>query len=243
MKNETRPAQNEGGLGRREFLLLTSSCAAATLALGPDLFAGVLSPRRDVAVGYLPIDAVTPGSDDLYSMVSADALTMSDGAFIRSGARVKLEGIGYGPGSRRTIVFSPHYLVDGTSDVAVDAWRFTRSTNAAGGPVAFRMPLDGDQRMRFSLVTASRVHRRDESEDPQEPLAVAFSLNNEPDVVKLSRGYYAVVPLHDGAAPPRWGATTLRRYQGNLLMHEMRDGVPVPVGREHFVLRFDYAEV
>src|SRR5690242_14170089 len=106
MKNVAGPTQNEGGLGRREFLLLTSGCAAATIAIGPNLFAGVLASQRDVAVGYLPLDAVRPGSDDLYAMASAESLTMSDGSFIRSGARVKLEGIAYGNGSRRTIVLS-----------------------------------------------------------------------------------------------------------------------------------------
>ena len=247
MKEKARPSRNEGGLGRREFLLLTSSCAAATLALGPNLFAGVLSSDRQLAVGYAPMGAI--GSDELFALASADALNSSDGYFLRKGVHVKLAGFGLGDESRRTLVFRPHYIIDGSTDVPVDAWRFTRSTSAAGGRVSFVMPIEVDQRLRFSLLTGPRnlpvAHRRaigaPAAPDAEQSLDITFSLLNESDVVKLMRGYYVIVPLYDGAAAPRWNATTLRIHDGNVLMHEMRDGIAQPVQREHFVLRFDYA--
>src|ERR1051326_8626232 len=95
MSKEVHPTR-EGGLGRREFLLLTSSCAAATLALGPNLFAGALSSQRDIAIGFLPIEALTGGRDNLAAIVSADSIPSSDGLFLRHGVRVRMAGVAVG---------------------------------------------------------------------------------------------------------------------------------------------------
>jgi len=240
MSKEVRPTQ-EGGLGRREFLVLTSSCAAATLALGPNLFAGALS-TRDVAIGFLPIDAVD-ASDRQAALLSADSIA-SDGSFLRHGVRVRVAGVGIGNDSRRTIVLQPHYLVDGNTDLTVDAYRFNRATRMPGGLTEFGMPVDVDQRLRFSLVTAQRNpptrHGNDDA-DPRQTSLVTFSLLSEAGAVPLTRGYYVVVPLHDGAAAPRWSAATLKTKDGKVLMHEMTSGGLQPVDREHFVLRMDYA--
>jgi len=242
MSKEVRPTQ-EGGLGRREFLFLTSSCAAATLALGPNLFAGVLSSPRDVAVGFLPIETVDAG-DRLAGILSADAIPGSDGSFISRGTRVRMAGVGIGNDSRRTITFQSHYLIDGGSDAPVDVYRYERNTRMMGGLAEFGMPIDVDQRLRFSLTTAAphaQVRRRDDDPEPRLTLPVTFSLRSEADAVRLTRGYYVIVPLHDGAAAPRWSATTLRAKDGQVLMHEMTSGGLQPVEREHFVLRIDYA--
>ena len=240
MSKEVRPTQ-EGGLGRREFLVLTSSCAAATLALGPNLFAGTFS-ARDVAIGFLPIEAVD-ASDRLAALLSADSIG-SDGSFLRRGVRVRVAGIGLGSEARRTIVLQPHYLVDGRSDVTVDAYRFNRATRMPGGLTEFGMPIDVDQRLRFSLITAQRdvpTRHNGDDPDPRQTSMVTFSLLSEAGAVPLTRGYYAVVPLHDGAAAPRWNAMTLHAKDGRVLMQEMKNGALQPADREHFVLRFDYA--
>jgi len=243
MSKEVRPTQ-EGGLGRREFLVLTSSCAAATLALGPNLFAGVLSSQRDVAIGFLPIEAVTNASDNRAGILSADAIPSSDGSFLSHGVRVRMAGVAVGNDSRRTITFQSHYVVDGATDAAVDVYRFERTTRMMGGLADFGMPIDVDQRLRFSLTTAAShapVHRDKDEAEPRQTVPVTFSLLSEPDVVRLTRGYYVIVPLHDGAAAPRWSAMTLRVKDGKVLLHEMRNGGLQPVDREHFVLRMDYA--
>lgn len=245
MKNEVRPTQSEGGLGRREFLLLTSSCAAATLALGPNLFASAPSSSRDVAIGFLPLVDVTSSSDRLTPLVAADSVPGSDGSFLRRGVRVRVAGIGLGSESRRTIVFQPHYLVNG-ADLTVDAWRFNRATSVGGGLSDFGMPIDVDQRLRFSLITGQRNAPRlkgNDTPDDRQTNAVTFSLLSEADVVRLTRGYYVIAPLHDGAAAPRWNATTLRTKNGQVLLHELKNGQLQPVDREHFVLKFDYAKV
>jgi len=243
MSKEVLPTQ-EDGLGRREFLLLTSTCAAATLALGPNLFAGALSSQRDVAIGFLPIEAVTDASDKLAGLLSADAIPSSDGSFLSHGVRVRMAGVAVGSDSRRTITFQSHYVVDGASDAPVDVYRFERKTRMMGGLAEFGMPIDVDQRLRFSLTTAQRnppAVRDNDTPEPRETFPVTFSLRSEPDVVRLTRGYYVIVPLHDGAAAPRWNATTLRTKDGKVLMHEMKGGELQPVDREHFVLRIDYA--
>lgn len=241
MSKEVRLSRE--GLGRREFLVLTSSCAAATLALGPNLFAGALSSKRDVAIGFLPIEAVTDGNR-LASILSAESMPGSDGSFLSRGVRVRMAGVGIGNDSRRTITFQSHYAADGAPDAAVDVYRYERSTNMMGGLAQFGMPIDVDQRLRFSLTTAA-LHapagRGENDREPRQTLPVTFSLLSEPDVVSLRRGYYVIVPLHEGASAPRWGGMTLRAKDGKVLMHEMTSSGLQPVEREHFVLRIDYA--
>ena len=67
MKEKARPSRNEGGLGRREFLLLTSSCAAATLALAAVVVVHarlrrvVPTDQPDARHSALPAEAGTSG--------------------------------------------------------------------------------------------------------------------------------------------------------------------------------------
>jgi hypothetical protein len=243
MSKESETSVPSGGIARREFILWSSACAAVTLTVGPKLFADVLPVTPSgLAVGCAPIDAVDRSRTDPFDVVLApgSSLTSSDGTFLRRGARVRIAGIGSGPGERRMTELRPHYLADGTTDVPVIAW------GPGGGLVGFTMPIEVEQRLRFSLVssTAPVVSRRrlvGPAASAGANREVILSLLSEPDVVKLTRAYYVIVPLFDDAPEPRWGSYTLLRHRGHMLMHERRDGFMQPVEREHFVLRADYA--
>lgn len=235
MSNEVR------GVDRREFLLLTSTCAAATLALGPNVFASSPS-QRDVAVGFLPIDAVTVATDRPARMQPADKILSSDGSFLSQGVRVRMAGAAPGTGSRCTIAFQAQYLADGTQNVPVDVYRFERKTRLMGGLAEFGMPIDVDQRLRFSLTSAPSDPALALENGTGQTSTVTLSLRNEPDVFRLTRGYYVIVPLYDGTAAPNWNATTLISKGGRVVMHDVRGSELLPVNREHFVLRMDYAK-
>src|ERR1043165_5347073 len=196
MSKEVRPSRE--GLGRREFLVLTSSCAAATLALGPNLFASALASKRDIAIGLLPIEDVSGASSRLASLRSADSILSGDGSFLSHGARVRMAGVAIGNNdSRRTITFQSLYAVNGVSDdavdsrnghAAVDVYRYERNTRMMGGLGEFGMPVDVDQRLRFSLTTAAlnAPARRGETDlEQRQTLPVTLSLSSEPDTVRL----------------------------------------------------------
>ena len=233
--------QVEGGLGRREFLVLTSSCAAATVAFGPNVFGDVFAAPRDLAVGAVSIDDIDARLTDASKINSADA------SFLRNAAKVTLAGIALADQNQRSIGFRPHYLVEG-NDIPVDAWGFNRQSKSCGGPNEFVMPVDVEERLRFSLVVHNpkeswlKRHLMPESARPEtQTPSLTLSLRNEPNAFNLARAYYVIVPLHDGASAPRWSDYALLKQNGHLVMHEMRGEVPQPLAREHFVLRVDYA--
>jgi len=232
------------GFGRREFLVLSSSCAVATLALGPKLFADTFARPRDLAIGVAPIDEIDRARTSLFEtrLAPASAITSPDGSFLRNGARVRFAGSAV-TDTQRTIGFRSHYLVD-DNDIAVESWGFNRSTGVGSGRSEYAMPIEVEQRLRFSLVVQDTDARRRgvAAPQPETTPSVVLSLLDEPDTTKLARAYYVIVPLHDGASAPRWNELTLHNHQGNMLMHEMRDGLVQPVEREHFVLRVDYAK-
>src|SRR5438045_908351 len=89
--------QVEGGLGRREFLVLTSSCAAATVAFGPNVFGDVFAAPRDLAVGAVSIDDIDARLTDASKINSADA------SFLRNAAKVTLAGIALADQEQRSI--------------------------------------------------------------------------------------------------------------------------------------------
>ena len=233
---------------RRDFLKFSSIAAlgvAAGALLERNAFADSAPLPLRLWVGCAGIDEIDRARGNPMDVVLAPvrSLASSDGTFIRRGARVKIAGISCGSAARRVMEVRPHYLSDGTTDVPVIAW------GPGGGRVAFTMPVEVEQRLRFSFVPTPPApppilsRRRlvgaaapaDMSQD------LVLSLLNEPDVVKLTRAYYVVVPQFTDAPEPKWGSYTLLSHKGHMLMHEWRDGFMQPVELEHFVLRTDYA--
>src|SRR4029078_9568695 len=109
----------ESGLGRREFLVLGSSAAAATLAFGPKMFAGVFEGARALAVGSVSIEEIDGERTDAFDarLRVASRLRRGDRAFARKGAQVQIAGAALGD-AQRMITFGPHYRIDEGRDIA-----------------------------------------------------------------------------------------------------------------------------
>jgi len=230
----------ESGLGRREFLVFGSSAAAATLAFGPQMFAGVFADARALAIGFVPIEEIDGERGDAFDarLRVASRLRRGDRTFARKGAQVTIAGAAAGD-AQRLLSFRPHYRLEDGRDIAVHAWSFTTSTSNASGPSRFVMPLDDQEKaLRFSLVARSK--QVVDGKPVDNVTNVALSLRHHEGAVKLVRGYYVIVPLFD-EAEPRWSSYTLLRDKGNLVMHERYAGETRPVAREHVVLRVDHA--
>jgi hypothetical protein len=67
---------------------------------------------------------------------------------------------------------------------------------------------------------------------------LTLSLASGEGRLKLSRGFYVVVPLFDDDREPRWSDFGLTQVDGRWALHD-REGKAA--GFEHFVLRIDYA--
>src|SRR6185295_6845175 len=97
---------NEHKIGRREFLIVSSTCAVAAATLGPKLFGAeaAASPKR-LAVGFTSFDADA-------ALIPAAGIPAGDGGFIGRGARITASGAGGAsadPRERRAVELITHY--------------------------------------------------------------------------------------------------------------------------------------
>jgi hypothetical protein len=235
-------------MGRRQFLIASSTCALATAAIGPRVLADVTaaSPKR-LAIGFAPLDESS-------SVVAAAAIPAGDGAFIGRGARITVSGASGAPvqpRARRAVDLLAHYsYFDGAERKSVPfrAWSCSRTTGCQGSQVSFRVPVDEQQKLVFSVETERgkpsgiAATRREAmfgggaTESAVAPLTL--SLTSEAGTLKLVRGYYVIVPLFDADRDPSWSSFQVGRHEGRMALVD-RDGNVAPF--EHFVLRIDYA--
>lgn len=234
-------------IGRRQFLIASSTCAVAAVTVGPKLFASAAAgPVARLAIGFSP-------AGETADVFAAAAVPAADGGFISRGARVTVSGSsGAGaPAERRVVDLLAHFSVwDGArqSVLPFRAWASSRATGTQGGAGSFNMPVDEQQKLVFSIESergnpsGKAASRRDSlagaavTESRSHP--VVLSLQNEPGALKLARGSYVVVPLFDGDSDPDWSSFQLRSHNGRLALHG-RDGAVVAF--DHFVLSVDYA--
>lgn len=236
--------------GRRQFLIASSTCALATAVVGPKLFAGASAslPKR-LAVGFASVD------EDA-ALNAASTVPAGDGGFIGRGARIMVSGASGAsadPGQRRAVELLAHYgYFEGSErrDAPFRAWGCSRKTGCQGNSVSFNVPVDEEQRIRFSVgvesgatsTGAPTTRRRAVGAVATEShaLPVTLSLLSDPASLKLVRGFYVIVPLFERDAEPRWSAWKLGRVDGRMaLVDRSGDGHLAPF--EHFVLRIDYA--
>ena len=228
-------------MDRREFLIVSSTVAAATAAVGPKLFAG--EAPKALAVGFAP-----PGEG--HALVPASSIPAGDGAFIGRGARVKVSGasgLPADPRARRAVDLVVNYSVfEGSQrrDAPFRAWSCSRTTGCQGSPTSFTVPVDDVQKisMRVSVESDTPPARPRAGAAARVPadegLPVTLSMLSDPSSLKLVRGFYVIVPLFDNDREPRWSAYTLDRRDGRWALH---DGDGNVASFEHFVLRIDYA--
>jgi hypothetical protein len=233
-------------VGRRQFLVLSSTCAVAAATVGPKLFAGGLALPKRLAVGF----AALTQADAVFA---ASVIPATDGGFIGRGARVTVSGASGAPvqpRDRRAVQILAHYsYLDGAErrNAPFQAWACSRATGCQGSPVGFTVPVDEVQRISLTLgvetgepkKTAGRqlqTQAVDATESTMLPLTL--SLQDEEGAFKLARGFYVVVPLFEGDSDPRWSAWSLRAIEGRWTLVDA-DGNAASF--EHFVLRVDYA--
>ena len=236
-------------IGRREFLLVSSTCALAAAAVGPKLFGGEVatSPPRRLAVGFASFDETA-------ALSGASGIPAGDGRFIGRGARITVSGASGAPSDphqRRGVELLTHYsYFEGAErrDAPFRAWACSRKTGCQGNAVSFNVPVDEEQRIRFTVgvesgaaPTSGPTTRRaivDAAPTESQALPVVLSLLSGPDSLKLVRGFYVIVPLFENDGEPRWSDWQLRRVEGRMsLVSANGDVAPF----EHFVLRVDYA--
>lgn len=235
-------------MGRRQFLVATSTCALAAATVGPRLFADVTasSPKR-LAIGFAELD-------ENAGVVAASAVTAGDGAFIGRGARITVSGASGAsaePRVRRAVDLLAHYsYFDGAARKSVPfrAWSCSRATGCQGNQLSFNVPVDEQQKLVFSVETergkpsgAAATRRATMLGESITETAVApltLSLTSEAGTLKLVRGYYVIVPLFEADRDPSWSSFRIGRHEGRMALVD-RDGNTAPF--EHFVLRIDYA--
>jgi len=234
-------------IGRREFLLVSSTCALAAATVGPKLFGAeaFASPKR-LAVGFTALDGAM-------AVVDAASIPAGDGQFIGRGARVTVSGASGAaaePRARRGVELLTHFAYfEGSErrDAPFRAWGCSRATGCQGNAVNFNVPVDDVQSIRFTVgVEAGAVEaggpksRRDALANPLEShaLPVTLSLQSEPGSLKLVRGFYVIVPLFENDAAPRWSDWKVGRVDGRMALVDS-NGAIAPF--EHLVVRTDYA--
>lgn len=240
-------------MGRRQFLVLSSTCAVAAAAIGPRVFAGEKAQPRRLAVGFARFE-------ENASVVAASGIPAGDGGFIGRGARITVSGASGAsadPRERRAVELLAHYsYFDGAErrTAPFRAWACNRATGCQGGAVGFTVPVDEVQRIELTFgiesgapagpgatTMSGTTTRRDAlaaGATESTALPLTLTLQNEKDAVKLARGFYVVAPLFDGDSEPRWSAWSIRLVDGRFSLVDA-DGNTAPF--EHFVLRVDYA--
>lgn len=238
---------SQNTMGRRRFLVVSSTGALATAVLGPQLFGNTLigaTPRR-IAVGYAPLEEKS-------AVMAASSVGTADGAFISRGARVLVSGasgLASEPRGRRAVELVAHYsYFDGAErkTTPFHAWAGSRSTGVQGSPAAFTFPVDEVQKISFTVsaetgAPAGAASRRDAltiDSTERVDLPLVLSLQREPGSFELVRGFYVVVPIFEGDSDPRWSSYSLSQREGRWTLV---DGEERVAPFEHFVLRIDYA--
>ena len=237
-------------MGRREFLVLSSTCAVAAATVGPKVFAGEAATPNRLAVGFKSFDGD--------AVFAASSIPAGDGAFIGRGARVTASGASGASGdprARRAVELVAHFsYFDGAERkiAPFSAWACSRVTGCQSSPVGFTVPVDEVQKIVLSVGMdrgtsaasgpASSTRRTaigiGVGEKKAAPLPLILTLQNDEGAYKLARGYYVVVPMFEGDSDPRWSSWTVRAVEGRFALVDAEGNV-APF--EHLVLRVDYA--
>ena len=238
-------------MGRREFLVLSSTCAVAAATVGPKVFAGEAASPSRLAVGFKSFD------DD--AVFAASNIPAGDGAFIGRGARVTASGASGASGdshARRAVELTAHFAYfDGAERKIAPfvAWGCSRATGCQSSPVGFTVPVDEVQKIVLTVgvergksggssaqATSSRrtAIGIGAAVDTTTVLPLTLSLQYDEGAYRLARGFYVVVPMYAGDSDPRWSAWTIRAVEGRFALVDA-DGNVAPF--EHLVLRVDYA--
>ena len=157
--------QSTSGMGRREFIVLTSTTALAAAAFGKDLLpqpAAASATAREFSLGYVEPNASLAGTGRglTPNVMSVASVSSGDGNFIENGAKVSIRGYNVmpkSPNGRVHMQLIAQYLEGGTRRVdPYIAWRYSRSAGPAS-PVSFLVPVDQDQNLHLLFTSDSEA--------------------------------------------------------------------------------------
>jgi hypothetical protein len=242
-------------MARRQFLILSSTCAVAAATVGPNLFAATQALPKRLAVGFASFD-------ESAAVFAASVIPASDGRFIGRGARITVSGASGAPvkpRDRRAVQIFAHFsYLDGAErrSAPFQAWACSRTTGCQGNSVGFNVPVDEVQKVSLTLgvetgepmktggrgrqLQSQALGASESTATESTALPITLSLQGEAGTFKLTRGFYVVVPMFEGDSDPRWSAWSLRAVDGRWTLVDA-DGNTAPF--EHFVLRVDYARL
>jgi hypothetical protein len=244
------------GIGRREFIQVSSAVAAGAVLLGPELLASDLgaAPTR-LAVGYVGYVQETSRLGT-FRVDPASSIFGTDGRFLTRDPQISVVSSGIAspdPRTRRLVELNADFAYFEGSErrtAPFHAWTYDRTTGDAGNPISFRVPLNDQQQVRLSVgteissATASpSARRRSVGPVPAPPkhlLPFTLSLQNEPDTYRLVRGYFILVPLAAGQDEPAW--SSYQFWYGNGCWSLREAGDLRPASLEHLVVRVSFAE-
>lgn len=233
-------------MGRRQFLIASSTCVVAAATVGPRLFAAteaVVQPRR-LVIGFASFE-------ENATLVAAESIPAGDGAFISRGARVSVSGASGAPAdplSRRGVeLLVNHSYFEGAERLTAPylAWGCNRATGCQGNAVSFTVPIDDLQCLSLTIGAETGAPSRDLSRrdamvgvsNEMIEIPVEFGLQNDASI-KLTRGYYVIVPVFDTDADPSWSSYTIGMANGR---RALVNGAGEVAPFEHFVVGVDYA--
>jgi hypothetical protein len=255
----TQRQQPDGGLHRREFLLLGSAATvgmAASMSGSSTGALGILAPaRQQFAVGYAePLETATQ------HVMAADRLPSGDAGFLGNAAHVTVHGL-WRPESRRNV--AAHVGVTMFHPLDVEripflAWRHSGISSAAA--VSFTTPVQPngtlaigiDRTRAYSFLTGpgrrfSRLVRNHAAGSVDLPLqetmgsdgsVLTLKAGKGPGM-KLRRGTYFVA-LVDGGSRANWSAVTAGSERNVRADSVLRIG-GAPVDFEYLVISVDRA--
>jgi hypothetical protein len=254
------------GVGRREFLIMTSGTVLAAVAMGQVNLPSSSAAGRMFSLGYADPDAVTrAGARFTPNVMSADRVSSSDGGFLR-GVRVSVRGYNVTPkaaGGRKSMQLITNFAaVDGTGKVyPFIAWSYTPATGA-GHNVSYTAQLDQEQHLRLIFKTdLSASQAADPTLTPAQARtrrnlfstlvsesaaadtdAVTLSLVGEKGLPKLQRGYYIIAPLAAGSSDPDWSRFQIKKGESGLKLFVMNGFDAEPADFEYLILQVDMPE-
>lgn len=264
--------QANQGLGRRQFLLLTSSSAVATIALGKDLvptLAKSFDTGRSYSIGFVEadglkaVDAADAAAPLVANVVSADTVGSPDGAFLSRDVRLSVSAshIGSSSAERSVEMLALYTFGHGTSasqQMPYGVWSYSKKKNVArdSGPVRFRIPVDETQRVRLVLkrsgeaptADAEGVSRRGVFGLAQSPAADNGSVQEIELAVHSGRGATKLRRGYYIVAPLAAGQDAPRwdrmqlRKEKGLVLVDGSGLDETPADFDYVVLFFDYAD-
>ena len=229
--------QSTSGMGRREFIVLTSTTALAAAAFGKDLLpqaAAASVAAREFSLGYVEPNASIQGTGRglTPNVASVNSVSSGDGNFLTNGVKVSVRGYNVMPKSetgRVQMQLIVQYFENGTDRAnPFVAWRYSKASGGAS-PISFKVPVDQDQKLHLLFTSDSQASlARKAALEAQAARAAAVSRR---DVIS---GASAAASLEAGNDP---GALTLtilsgksdpKLRRGYYIISPVGDGVSEP---------------